>query len=663
MVRFFFILSFISFAHLLCAQGEDLLLHDPSAGQAEPIKVDTKGRSSRELIRDAEVHINREQYKAAIQVLKASIRVKRRGRSAVAYRLLGLSYSMIGAYAKSFEAYQQLIAFAPDYSLGAYFECAQTYMKAYKYNEALALLRTFKRSRPDDFKVEEVGLVNRYASWCDRDIMHCEYARTIDFNEVVELAVNMGNPINSSADEYLPSMTSNNRFLTFTRNRGHEDILACKQRENGEWSAPKSVGRVVNSTKNEGMAKLTMCGRTLYFSACGWDNGFGGCDIFEADFGADYDFDVIDEVRPSLGINSDAWESQPALSCDRKTMYFVSSREGGQGGSDIWKSIYEEPTATWSEPINLGPQINTPYDEEAPFIAPDGITLYFSSDGHPGFGDADVFRSVQKENQWSTPINLGRSVNTPFREAGFIVTPDGDEAYFASATDNGKGGLDIYKVSLYSGIAPESSTILVDAYVYDAESGDPVPEVSVKLGRARTVKEKMKTDANGRFFSCIKDNAAYSYILIHKDYNTYVGADYFKKEKGKAIRKLEIYLVPGTNQVSAKKRKRKLRKNLSVYFESGKYEINVIQEQQIKKLLKQFDDKSSYQIRVTGFADDVGNKEFNISLSQKRAAQVASFIESVGVSKANIFYDGKGIVESNVPKHQKRRVEIIIETK
>ena len=119
-------------------------------------------------------------------------------------------------------------------------------------------------------------------------------------------------------------------------------------------------------------------------------------------------------------------------------------------------------------------------------------------------------------------------------------------------------------------------------------------------------------------------------------------------------------MVPGTSRKAPKKIKKRIRKNLSIYFDSGKYELSEIQKEQIKKLVNQFKDKSSVKIKVTGFADDVGNKEFNLSLSQKRAGEVAQYIQIHEIGKEQVIYDGKGIVQSNVAKHQKRRVEIII---
>ncbi|MBK7872164.1 MAG: PD40 domain-containing protein [Saprospiraceae bacterium] len=147
-----------------------------------------------------------------------------------------------------------------------------------------------------------------------------------------------------------------------------------------------------------------------------------------------------------------------AVSCDGSTLYFTSDREGGLGGTDIWVSK-RNLDGNWSEPENLKFPINTPSYEESPFITNDGQTLYFSSDGHLGLGDQDIFMSrIDNEGNWSTPINLGPPVNSAHRELCFILAADGRTGYFASDRPEGFGGLDIYRVSLSSELYSEAIT-------------------------------------------------------------------------------------------------------------------------------------------------------------------------------------------------------------
>ncbi|CAA6808916.1 MAG: Outer membrane lipoprotein omp16 precursor [uncultured Aureispira sp.] len=627
-------------------------------GQAYAQPGTTKAKSAKQLLQDAEVLINRQQFAPAKSALEAALKQKKN--FVIAYRLLGIVNAKLGKYDESALAYEKLFELSPSLSKAAYFECAQSYMKRYKYDRALALFNLYKNASSRDYKADEQTVQLAYDLTLDREIRSCMYARKIDLTEMKEDAINLGLNINSVADEYLPTLTGDGRWLIFTSNRGGENILMSKPSASGGWAQARSISKAINTPRNEGMAKLTVCGRTIYFSACGWENVEGGCDIFEADFDTQNDFAVVDDVRPSLGLNSKMWDSQPAISCDGKTMYFASNRTGGKGGTDLWMSTLADD-GLWEPPVNMD-GINTDGDEEAPYIAPDGLTLYFSSNGHPGFGDADIFRTVlQEDKTWTTPANLGYSVNTPFREAGIVISPDGTTAYYASQKEGGLGGLDIYTIAMHPDIAPEKTNVMVDAYVYDAATKEPIENVKVKIGKSGTEKQEFKTDAYGRFFVCLPNNNSYSYILMNQEYQTFVGAEYFRRNKDEPTKKIEVFLVPNTTKTAAKiPNKRKVRKNLSVYFDSGKYNITEIQKEQLERMVNQFEDKTTIKLEVTGFADDVGNQDFNLALSVERAKMVADYLISLGLNSSQVTHEGGGIVHGDIAKHQKRRVEIII---
>lgn len=616
-------------------------------------------RTVKELIQDAELYINRGQFKSAKFSLESAI--KRKKNFVIAYRLLGIVNTKLLAYDEAILAYEKLFELSPTLSKAAYFECAQAYMKRYNYDKALGYFLLYKNAANGDYKADEQTVQLGYDLFLDREIMSCRYAQQIDLTAMKEPAENLGGNINSPADEYLPTLTGDGRWLIFTSNKAGENVLVSKPVANGSWGQARSISKAINTPRNEGMAKLTVCGRVIYFSACGWENVEGGCDIFEADFDTQNDFAVVDDVRPSKGLNSKKWDSQPAISCDGKTMYFASTRSDNYGGTDLWMSTLGDD-GLWDPPVNMGDIINTEGDEEAPYIAPDGLTLYFSSDGHPGFGEADIFRTVKQEDgSWSKPVNLGHSVNTPFREAGIVISPDGTTAYFSSAQEGGQGGLDIYKIGMHPEIAPEKANVMVDAYVYDAATKEPIENVKVKIGKSGSKKQEFKTDKHGRFFVCLPDNNSYSYILMNPNYQTFVGAEYFKRNQNEPTKKIEVFLIPSTTKVARKiPPKRKVRKNLSVYFDSGKYNITEIQKEQLERMVNQFEDKTTIKLKVTGFADDVGNKDFNLALSIERAKMVADYLVSLGLDASQVEHKGGGVVQGDIAKHQKRRVEIII---
>jgi Tol biopolymer transport system component len=463
-------------------------------------------KPAKDLVQDAEKYINQQQFQPAKDVLEAAI--KQKENFAIAYRLLGIVNSKLRLHEESILAYERLFQLQPSMSKAAYFECGISYMKMYQYDKALSYFNLYKNADARDYKTDETTVQLGYNMYLAREIRSCQYARGVNLKEMKETAVNLGTAINTAADEYLPTLTGDGRWLLFTSNGSGENVLISKPKSNGEWDKARSISPAINTPQNEGMAKLTVCGRMIYFSACGWENVEGGCDIFEADFDTQNDFAVVDAVRPAEGLNSPKWESQPAISCDGKMMFFASTREGGRGGTDLWMSTLGDD-GIWNVPVNMGAAINTEGDEEAPYIAPDGVTLYFSSDGHPGFGEADIFRSIRKEDgTWDKPSNLGHSVNTPYREAGIVISPDGTVAYYSSAQDGGQGGLDIFRIPIHPDIAPKDANVMVDAYVYDAATKEPIENVKVKIGKSGAAKQEFKTDKHGRFFVCFPEKSS-----------------------------------------------------------------------------------------------------------------------------------------------------------
>lgn len=617
------------------------------------------------LVEDAERQFNQGNYDAARATLTEVL--KKKSDFAVAHRVLGMVYLKLGEPSLAVEHYEKVFDIKANLSRGAYYEAAEAYMKLYNYSKALELFLLYKHSHPKDYKTDEQTAQRNYDHYVDRNIASCEYSLEMGFTGTIDRPMLMKGNINTKWDEFLPTLTSDGNLLLFTSNRdGNENILMTRKKD-GAWDGAKSIGNAINTNYNEGMAKFTVCGRHVYFSACAWENVKGGCDIYVAEY--DTKAGIIDKVEPSKGLNSEFWDSQPSISCDGNTMYFASSRQGGFGGTDIWMSKLQA-NGIWGPAENLGKAINTEGDEEAPFIAPDGLTLYFASDGHPGLGESDIYKSVFMEDTkaWATPSNLGESINSPYREAGIVVSPDGMMAYFSSARPGGKGALDIYETSLKAELKPKVDNVLLDGYLYDEKTKEIVENATVRVRSGNKAIGNFKSDKDGRFFMCVPSGASYSYIVDKSGYDNFVGADYFERAEGEPVKKIEIYMSPKggaaavvTNPTPSVQPQVRLRRNLSVYFESGKHELSEVQKEQIRKLITQFDNVSELKINVTGFADDVGDREFNLSLSQKRAGFVSEFIKELGVTTAQIHSDGKGVIDTNMAKHQKRRVEIIIE--
>ncbi|MDZ4710453.1 MAG: tetratricopeptide repeat protein, partial [Saprospiraceae bacterium] len=230
--------------------------------------------------------------------------------------------------------------------------------------------------------------------------------------------------INTPAPEYLPSLDAAGTTLVFTRRTNNQEDLMISRWNAGIWSPPLSWPK--NSPKNEGAHVISADGKTIVFTGCDWEDSYGGCDLYISEFIRDK---WSNPRNIGTAINSRSWESQPSLSANGRILFFVSDRPGGSGGYDIWKS--NKLLSGWSKPVNAGPGINTSGDEFSPCLHADGVTLYFRSEGKPGFGSQDLFFS-QKTNKgtWAEAVNLGFPLNDHRDQGAMVVALDGYTAFY-----------------------------------------------------------------------------------------------------------------------------------------------------------------------------------------------------------------------------------------
>lgn len=615
-----------------------------------------KTKSATKHVKQAELLVNKGQLEEARRELEAAINAK--PNFVNAQRMLGMIESRLHHYEAAVAAYEKTFELQPDLSRAAYYECAMAYLRLWKYEQAQRYFNLYKNANPADYKNEESMLNLAYAKQLELQLDNCTFALEHSKPLLEAKAENLGGQINSSADEYLPTLSNDGRLLIFTRKRNDEDILISERKGDNDWTAAHSFGKSINSPLNEGMANLTACGRTIYFAGCQRNDGKGGCDIFKAHF----ENGEISNIHPTAGpLNTKDWESQPSISCDGTRLFFSSNREGGQGGTDIWVSHLQKDD-TWGPAENLGPTINTPQDEEAPFIASDGKTLYFASNGHPGFGEADIYRSVLENDTWSPVENLGRSVNTPFREAGFAVTADAQWGYFASGRPGGKGGIDLYRVEMHREIIPEEPNVMVYAVVVSNLDEKPLPGAKVKVGQSGNTLQQLETDEQGRFFLCLPDGGSYSFIINEPNHEMMVHADYYERKEGEYVKDVELKMQATMEHIEAQRQKPELpvEERVTLYFPTGEHALSDEQRLRIERILSQFNNKTDQvEVEITGFADKTGNTSFNLELSEKRAATVAKYFEALQVPAARIQHTGAGEA-SEGGEDEKRRVEVVV---
>lgn len=330
----------------------------------------------------------------------------------------------------------------------------------------------------------------------------------------------LSDSINTPEDEFLPALSLDGNTLLFTRRvMGNEDFFIARKDSIGIWHNAENMGYPPNTDKPDAGARLSADGHYLFYTRCGMQspNGLegGGCDIA---------FSFIDEDGTwsspqyfGYTINTTAYEGMPCLSSDNKEMYFVSNREGGYGGLDIWVSRYEN--MMWTKPRNLGPHINTKGDEISPFLHPDRKTLYFGSDGLPGLGSSDVFVSRRiNDSTWSSPMNLGAPVNSPQHEGALVVDAAGKKAYFASRRDKlpkqQQASLDIYQFDVYPAMAP-TPTVQVHGFLFDKYYNSKLYEKPLTLmdfTEGKVMDELESNDGDASFAFTLEQGRLYGLV-------------------------------------------------------------------------------------------------------------------------------------------------------
>jgi outer membrane protein OmpA-like peptidoglycan-associated protein len=329
---------------------------------------------------------------------------------------------------------------------------AEKEMAQHKYEKALPVLeKCYAKSSIQ---------VRPFLQW---KIEQCKFGVDAMLHPTNMFPVNLGENVNSEWDEYHPTLTGNSKEMLFTVRRPSDEHTVCKHcqkeediysslQQNGIWQPRTKLEKPINTGNNEGAQCISSDGKYLFFTICSNEFGYGSCDIY---WSKREENGWSEPKNCGPKVNTKYWESQPTISADGKTIYFTSNRPGGHGGLDIWKTeVISE--GIFSEPVNLGDVINTPYDELSPFIHFDQKTLYFSSDGHLGMGGKDLFYTkIQSNGKWGKPVNLGYPINSYQDESGIIINAQGNAAYFASGRAGGFGGLDIYCFELEESLRPE----------------------------------------------------------------------------------------------------------------------------------------------------------------------------------------------------------------
>jgi outer membrane protein OmpA-like peptidoglycan-associated protein/tetratricopeptide (TPR) repeat protein len=443
---------------------------------------------------------------------------------------------------------------------------------------------------------------------------------------------NIGDNINSKESEYFPSLTIDNSELVFTRRiRNFNEDFYYSKNKNGSWETSKPMEGDINTPENEGAQNISQDGQWLVFTACNRRDGFGSCDIYIS-----YLTDKGWSEAVNLGgkINSEFWESQPCLSPDKRDLYFASRVPGGYGGSDIYVS-HLQPNGKWSDPENMGPGINTPGDEQCPFIHADNQTLYFTSNGHPGYGDADLYYARKGPNgAWSNPVNLGYPINTISQEGTLFISSDGKTAYYSSDRSDSKGGLDIYSFELREDVRPYK-TLWVKGQVFDNKTKKGLPS-SVELIdlTAKEPLSKVQTDETGNYLITLPVGKDYAFNVNRKGYLFYSDNFSLTQSSPDSVYEKNIGLQPIEVNASV------ILNN--IFFDVNKFDLKPASQIELGRLVQLLTENPSLKIEISGHTDNAGKPADNLALSNNRAKAVVTYLSSKGIAAARLVAKGYG---------------------
>ncbi|GAB4377772.1 MAG: hypothetical protein Kow0075_06860 [Salibacteraceae bacterium] len=478
-------------------------------------------------------------------------------------------------------------------------------------------------------------------------VANCDFAEYAIKHPVEFNPVNLGANVNSSTNEYFPALTADESLLLFTRlipspnspDQFDEDFYFSEKKD-GQWMPAYNPGPPINSPYKEGAPTLSPDGKYIIFTTCErfgdygpGKNGYGSCDLF-----------ISERVGNSWSnpqnmgrtINSPHWETQPSFASDGRTLYFIRGikSRSGQQQSDIYVS--KLVNGRWSRAEKLPSNINTPQNEESVFIHPDNQTLYFSSQGHVGMGDMDIYVSRKNpDGSWSDPVNLGYPINTSGQENSFHVSASGTYALIASDRPGGYGGLDLYAFELPEAVRPQPVKYL-KGKITNAANGKPI-EASfelIDLQSGDTVVRSQSDRKNGSFLVVLPVGRSYALIADKPGFLYY--SENFQLEQtdgdGNYEKNIELQPIEPGKSVILK----------NVFFDTDKYELKPESITELTKLANLMKENPDIKIEVSGHTDSQGSRESNQILSENRAKAVAAFLVRSGIEPDRIVARGYG---------------------
>ena len=541
----------------------------------------------------------------------------------------------------------------PAYRFDLEYWIGRSYQYGLQFDKAIDFYNRYK-SRLQQTSTNYSGKDKVPLKEVERRIEECNNGKEFVANPKPYSIINLGSEINSEYDDYGPVVNSDETEIIFTSrrrdgnvyenvwddNKPYEDVFVSKKVKDA-WTQATNIGPTINTKYNNSNLTLSPSGKMLFI----YNDGVGNGDIFYSELKPDSSWSV---PKPLVGsINSPYRESSVSMTKDESTIYFASERPGGLGISDIYSAMKNSKGA-WSIIKNLGPGINTEYEEDSPYIDYDGKTLYFSSMGRKGMGGRDLFKSTLLDSAkqiWSEPENLGYPINTPDDDVFMAGTSTPNRFYFASERPGGYGYSDIYLITdeVKKDEKPAAPEPVEETQIHkfiltvlDAETKQPLQ-----------AKARMRGADNSVIGSLNNADGIYEFVIISstpKNYIVYVEMDNYIFEN------IELSVGGATASETKEEKTILLRKIKTgeksvlrhVFFDTGEAIIKPESFDELDKFVSMLQQNTRVRVEIGGHTDNVGTPELNLKLSQRRAAAVKSYLTSRGVEAKRVTAVGYG---------------------
>ena len=459
--------------------------------------------------------------------------------------------------------------------------------------------------------------------------------------------------ISTAADEYLGTLSPDGQLFYFTRRMSVADnspfgqggkvqreFFSCSEKKGGRFGEGAPLSAPFNNADGEGSPTINLTNDLLIFVQRHTVKLQGGSYPNYDLYYSEYDGFEWSVPKPLPGkINrSDSWESQPSLSSDGRVLFFASDRPGGYGGSDIWFAT-RKSDGSWSDPVNLGPAINTDRNERSPFLHTDSKTLYFSSNGHDGLGGQDVFYSkLDAKKQWTTPKNIGYPINTENDEVDFFVSLDGKTGYFSS-NNYGDKDWNIYQFELYEEARPHTMVIVKGKVTVD-EGDLENAVVEIRDTNANVLSTGIVSATQGKYAVATEvhhDNPQPLIVNVKKEGYSF-DTQIIKPEEitEEVIEKDAEVKAVETGKVCDLR---------DIYYETNDYSLTSESKMLLALFIEFLKENPTVKVEIQGHTDNIGRDDDNLLLSENRAKSVYDYVVSQGIPANRLRYKGYG--ESN----------------